>query len=1117
MDRKSLQEIYKNHINYSLVIEKLKGKDRNEIQLSGLKGSSDAVFSAAVVNQVKRPHLFVLENREQAAYFQNDLENVLGEKRAMFFFPISYKRPYEYLETENANILQRAEVLNHLSKKEKKIEIIITYPEALSEKVINKKSLVKNTLGIKIGDKLDIDFITEMLLEYGFEQKDFVDEPGSFSIRGGIVDIYSFSNDVPYRIELFGKEVESIRTFDPENQLSLESKENISIIPDVQTKLIEETRETFLKFLPQNTVVWIKDLESTFDVIEKSYERAFDSFTQIKESIGDTTVLNDPSQLFDELKSFKKAILEFDHIEFGSRFYNKSANRFDFKTKVQPSFNKKFDLLSDYLMEHQVGGFSNVIAADSQHQLNRLLEVLAEHDPLTEVQSLSLDLREGFQDDDEKILIFTDHQIFERYHKYKVKKAHKRSKILTLKELKSLSPGDFVTHIDYGIGRFAGMEKKEVDGIVKESVRIVYRDDDILYVSIHSLHKISKYIGKEGDSPKMSKLGSPEWETKKTKVKKRVKELAINLIQLYAERKGAKGFGFSPDNYMQAELETSFIYEDTPDQASATVDVKADMEKPYPMDRLVCGDVGFGKTEIAIRAAFKAALDGKQVAVMVPTTVLALQHYKTFRQRMADMPIEIEFINRFRTTKEIKEVLARLKAGKVDIIIGTHKLIGKSVEYKDLGLLIIDEEQKFGVAVKEKLKEFKVNVDVLTLTATPIPRTLQFSLMGARDLSIINTPPPNRQPVTTEIHSFNDTQIRDAVRFELKRGGQVFFVHNRVAEIESVANIILKVVPDARIGIAHGQMEGKQLEKVMLRFINHEYDILISTNIIESGLDIPNANTIMINQAHMFGMSDLHQMRGRVGRSNKKAFCYLMVPSITGITQDARKRLKILEEFSDLGDGFKISMRDLDIRGAGDMLGGEQSGFINDIGYDTYHKLLEEAVNELKQTEFRDLFSLGVDASVLQPVDCNIETDKEVIIPEEYVSNISERLRLYNALDNTKNQDDLSKISAEIHDRFGEFPPTVKELFRTVELRWAAEKLGFQKLKFKANWIKGYVPVKNNDIYFQSDTFGEVLAYVQGHSKNCSFKEVKENMVVTFMDINSIDSGIVRLGEVLTR
>lgn len=862
-------------------------------------------------------------------------------------------------------------------------------------------------------------------------------------------------------------------------------------------------------------MVWIKDLQSTFDVIETSFERAFDSFNQIKESLGEETILTDPNQLFDEIDSFKEAIMNFDHIEFGSRFLKHSKNKLEFKTKPQPSFNKKFALLTDHLMEHQTSGFSNIIASDSQHQLNRLEGILEEHDPNVEIQTLNLDLREGFQDEDEKFLLFTDHQIFERYHKYKVKKAKKRSKVLTLKELKSLAPGDFVTHIDYGIGRFAGMEKKEVDGVVKESIRVVFRDDDILYVSIHALHKISKYVGKEGIPPKISKLGSPEWENKKSKVKKRVKELAINLIDLYAKRKKSQGFAYSEDNYMQAELETSFIYEDTPDQASATIDVKADMEKPYPMDRLVCGDVGFGKTEIAVRAAFKAAVDGKQVAIMVPTTILALQHYKTFKDRMADLPVEVEFVNRFRTTKEIKDVLARLKAGKVDIIVGTHKLIGKTVEFKDLGLLIIDEEQKFGVAVKEKLKEIKVNVDVLTLTATPIPRTLQFSLMGARDLSIINTPPPNRQPVTTEIHSFNDEQIRDAVRFELKRGGQVFFVHNRVGEIDSVANIILKVVPDARIGVAHGQMEGKQLEKIMLRFINHEYDVLISTNIIESGLDIPNANTIIVNQAHMFGMSDLHQMRGRVGRSNKKAFCYLLVPSLTGVTEDARKRLKTLEEFSDLGDGFKIAMRDLDIRGAGDMLGGEQSGFINDIGYDTYHKLLEEAVQELKETKFKDLFATELDTSVLKPVDCNIETDKEVIIPEDYVSNISERLRLYNALDNTKNHDDLSKLSAEIHDRFGEFPDTLKELLRTVELRWSAEKLGFQKLKYKGTLIKGYVPTKNNDSYFQSDTFGQIIKYVQSNPSNCNFKEVKENMVVTFKNIYSIDEGIQKLGEVL--
>ena len=1026
--------------------------------------------------------------------------------KEVLFFPTSYKRPYEFEETENANVLMRAEILNRVNHKASSGEIIVTYPEALTEKVINKKSLLKNTFSAKVGEQIDVEFLSDLLSTYDFEKTDFVYEAGQFAVRGGIVDVFSYAHDLPYRIELFGNEIESIRTFDPNTQLSVEQIKEINLIPNIQTRLILEERQGFLDFLPNNTKVWYKDFQQTNDIINNYFDKASGSFSEILKESGNTKVVLNPEDLFETSKSFKKQIKDLVNIEFGNRFAFKDATTFNFESQPQPSFNKNFELLVKNVGENQEHSITTLIASDSQRQLERLHNIFEEIDHLVKFQSFNVSLRAGFIDSILNIACYTDHQIFERFHRYKTKDKHSKSKALTLKELKTLQPGDFVTHIDYGIGKFAGMEKQEINGKLQEAIRLIYRDDDLLYVSIHSLHKISKYSGKEGAPPAISKLGSPEWENKKKKAKKQVLDIAKDLINLYAKRKQAPGFAFTKDSFLQAELESSFIYDDTPDQGKATADVKEDMEQAHPMDRLVCGDVGFGKTEVAVRAAFKAATDNKQVAVLVPTTILAMQHYRTFSERLSNFPVKVEYINRFKTTQEIKDTLKRVKEGQTDILIGTHRIVSKDVQFKDLGLMIIDEEQKFGVKVKEKLKEMRVNVDALTLTATPIPRTLHFSLMGARDLSIISTPPPNRQPVTTEIHTFNEEVVRDAISFELRRGGQVFFVHNRVGDIEEVANIILRLVPDARVGVAHGQMDGARLEKAMMKFIEGEFDVLVSTNIIESGLDIPNANTIVINQAHTFGLSDLHQMRGRVGRSNKKAFCYLLTPPTIGLSSDSRKRLSTLEEFSDLGDGFKVAMRDLDIRGAGNLLGSEQSGFITDLGFEMYHKILDEAVQELKETEFKDLFvkELSQTTKVLVQ-ECNIETDLELIIPENYVANISERLSLYSQLDGLKTEEELTSFVQSLTDRFGAMPDSVEELTETVRLRWMAEKLGFEKLTIKSGKLKGYFVSSDNETYFKSEVFGRILQYVQMHPKTCRLKEYKEKLILTIQEVESIN------------
>ena len=1103
-------QLYSSDSFVQLIVNQISGQ-QPRVQVKGLAGSLDAVLAAAVYQNVPRLNLFVTNDREEAAYLQNDLQNLLD--REILYYPTSYKRPYHYEEIENANVLMRAEILNKLNVTAADNLLIVTYPEALFEKVINKRSLLSNTFTVKVGERLDAQFLREFLLGYDFEINDFVYEAGQFSVRGGIIDVFSYASEHPYRIELFGDEVESIRSFNPDTQLSVESVRQVNIIPDIQSKLTLETRESFLSFLPSNALLWFKDVELTLEVIEQCFEKAEQAFVNAKS--GDIQLIQEPDEIFETRRGFLNQIKTFKTVEFGKRFYFKmsgeqSGASSENKTqpvihlsKPQPSFNKDFKRLIDDLGERQQQGFTNVIVAESPKQLERLEKIFDELDPYVKFRPMNISLREGFVDEQLKIVCYTDHQIFSRFHKYHIKEKFSKSKALTLKELKSLKAGDFVTHVDYGIGRFAGLEKVDVGGREQEAIRLIYRDNDILFVSIHSLHKIAKYTGKEGGVVTMSKLGSPEWENKKSKVKRQLKDIAQELIALYAKRRSANGFAFSRDTYLQAELESSFLYEDTPDQAKSTADVKDDMEKPNPMDRLVCGDVGFGKTEVAIRAAFKAVTDSKQVAVLVPTTILAMQHYKTFSERLADFPARVEYINRFKSEKQIKEILKDVESGRIDILIGTHRIVNKDIKFKDLGLLVIDEEQKFGVKVKDRLKEMRVNIDVLTLTATPIPRTLHFSLMGARDLSVIGTPPPNRQPVTTEVQVFSEVFIRDAISYELARGGQVFFVHNRVNDIDSIGNIILKLVPEARIGVAHGQMEGDKLEKVMMKFIEGEFDVLVSTNIIESGIDIPNANTIIINSAHYFGMSDLHQMRGRVGRSNRKAFCYLLTPPLSHLTTDARKRLQTLEEFSELGDGFKVAMRDLDIRGAGNLLGAEQSGFVNDLGYEMYHKILDEAVQELKQTTFKDLFDLG-DAVEATRTDCQIETDLAILIPDYYVKNISERLSLYTRLDNIGSEDELRAFGDGVADRFGPLPEEVKGLLEMVRIRWMAEALFMEKLTLKNQTLKGYIVTTGNDAFFQSNKFGHVLAHIQRNPRRFALKDLKNKLLLTCSDVKDL-------------
>lgn len=1038
------------------------------------------------------------------------MENIMD--KSLLFFPSSFREPFDFTQTDNANVLQRAETLNALNHGSELPKIVITYPEALTEKVINRKELDNNTLTITQNEKLSIDFINEFLFEYSFERVDFVYEPGQFAIRGGIVDIFSFSNDLPYRIEFFGDSVESIRTFDIENQLSVNKIHTVTILPNVQAKFLTESNISLLEYIDRDAVLWFKDVQFTLDIVKSGYKKAMTLWKALPENEkAQNPGWIDPKFTFSHDKFIADMLQDFPIIEFGKQFYYEADQIINVEQKPQPSFNKDFDLLIHHLKENTEKDFETYIFSDSPKQIERLFTILEDLDKSVSFIPVHLALRQGFTDSDLKVICYTDHQIFDRYYKYKLKKAYSRSQSITLKELRDLKPGDFITHIDHGIGRYSGLEKVEVNGKVQETIRLVYADNDLLYVNINSLNRISKYSGKEGTVPKMHKLGTDTWEKLKKTTKKKVKDIARDLIKLYAIRKAQTGNSFLPDTYLQTELEASFIYEDTPDQEKSTADVKKDMESPHPMDRLVCGDVGFGKTEVAIRAAFKAVADSKQVAVLVPTTILAFQHYKTFTDRLKGFPANIDYINRFKTNKQIKETLGKLASGEIDIIIGTHRLVSKDIKFKDLGLLIIDEEQKFGVSVKEKLKKLRANVDTLTLTATPIPRTLHFSLMGARDLSIISTPPPNRQPVQTKLHVFNEKLIKEAVVSELEREGQVFFIHNRIEDLPQLGGLVKALVPKARVGIAHGQLAGDELENVMLNFINHEFDVLVSTTIIEAGLDIPNANTIIINHAHMFGLSDLHQMRGRVGRSNKKAYCYLLSPPLSTLTSEARKRLSAIEEFSDLGSGFNVAMRDLDIRGSGNLLGAEQSGFITEIGFEMYHKILDEAIQELKEDEFSGLFP---DEKPREFVNfTQVDTDLEVHIPDEYVTHIGERYNLYSELAKQENEEQLAGFKKELIDRFGPIPLEVHELMNTLRLQWYGKVIGFEKVSFKKNVLRGYFVSDKQSPYFESDRFGKVLDFVQHNPSICNLKEVKGTLRIGFNDVQDSKHAISILQE----
>jgi transcription-repair coupling factor (superfamily II helicase) len=1089
--------------------------NQSKTHLKGLIGSSLSFVISESFKTAESPFLMVFNDKEEAAFYLNDLELLINDKDVLFY-PGSYRRPYQIEETDNANVLLRAEVLNRINSR-KKPAIIVTYPDALFEKVVTRKELERNTLKIAVNDNLSIDFVNEVLFEYQFKRVDFVTEPGEFSVRGGIVDVFSFSNDEPYRIEFFGDEVDSIRTFDVETQLSTEKIKKINIIPNVENKLSNETRESFLKYISEKTVVFTKNLDLLFSRIDDFYEKAEEAFKTLSQEIRRAS----PEELFCSSSFLKRQLLDFTLVEFGSSPVL-STKLVEFHTTPQPSFNKQFDLLIENLNSNHDKGYTNYIACASEQQAKRFHDIFEDvsterHRALehgVHYQTIVLSLYQGFIDHDNRITCYTDHQIFERYHKFHIKNGYAKKQAITLKELTNLDIGDYVTHIDHGIGRFGGLQKIDVEGKKQEAIKLIYGERDVLYLSIHSLHKISKFNGKDGKPPKIYKLGSNAWKNLKQKTKTRVKEIAFNLIQLYAKRKLEKGFQYNPDSAMQLELEASFIYEDTPDQSTATADIKNDMESERPMDRLVCGDVGFGKTEVAVRAAFKAVDNGKQVAVLVPTTVLAYQHSRTFTERLKDFPVTVDYLNRFRTAKEKRDTLERLESGNLDIIIGTHQLVNKNVKFKDLGLLIVDEEQKFGVAVKEKLKTLKDNVDVLTLTATPIPRTLQFSLMAARDLSVITTPPPNRYPIESHVIRFNEEVIRDAVTYEIQRGGQVFFIHNRIENIKEVAGMIQRLVPDAKIGIGHGQLEGKKLEQLMLAFMNGEFDVLVSTTIVESGLDVANANTIFINNANNFGLSDLHQMRGRVGRSNKKAFCYFITPEYSAMTDDARKRITALEQFTELGSGFNIAMKDLEIRGAGDLLGGEQSGFINDIGFDTYQKILNEAIEELKENEFKDLYQdEHIERDYVK--DITIDTDFELLFPDDYVNNIAERLNLYTKLNEIKTEEELQKFETDIIDRFGEMPKQVVDLLNSVRIKWVATKIGLEKVVMKQGKLIGYFISDQQSAFYQSAGFNKVIQYIQMHPSAGKMKEKQTRtglrLLLTFEHIKTVKQALAVL------
>lgn len=1111
MSKQNIVNYYQKSALISQINTQLK-TEKNHFQLSNLVGSSLSFVISESFKNTNKPYLLIFNDKEEAAYYLNDLEQLLGDKNVLFY-PGSYRRPYQIDETDNANVLLRSEVLNRINSR-KKPAIIVTYPTALFEKVVTKKELEKNTLKITVGENVSLDFVNEVLFEYKFKRVDFVTEPGDFSVRGGIIDVFSFSNDEPYRIEFFGDEIESIRSFDVETQLSKDKLKKIAIMPNVENKALQENRESFLKYIASDTVIFTKNIAVLEGNLNKFFDKALDAYNNLSKEIKHAT----PEELFCNGSFIIEEMKHFSLVYFGNHSTKNSPNTSTdivFNTLPQPSFNKQFSLLINNLDEYHKAGFTNYIFCSNEQQAKRFHDIFDDAETTVHYETVVFPLYQGFVDVNNKLVCYTDHQIFERYYKFRLKNGYAKKQAITLQELNKLEIGDYVTHMDHGIGKFGGLQKIDVQGKKQEAIKLVYGERDILYVSIHSLHKISKFNGKDGKVPKIYKLGSGAWKKIKQKTKARVKHIAFNLIQLYAKRKLQKGVAFGPDTHIQHELEGSFMYEDTPDQFTATQEVKKDMEKDQPMDRLVCGDVGFGKTEVAVRAAFKAVDNGKQVAILVPTTILAFQHYKTFSERLKDFPIRIDYLNRFRTVKQKAAAIEGVNSGAVDIIIGTHQLTNKKIQFKDLGLLIIDEEQKFGVAVKDKLKTLKENVDTLTLTATPIPRTLQFSLMAARDLSVIKTPPPNRHPIESNVIRFSEEVIRDAISYEISRGGQVFFIHNRIENIKEVAGLLQRLVPNAKIGVGHGQMEGKKLEDLMLGFMNNDFDVLVSTTIIESGLDVPNANTIFINNANNFGLSDLHQMRGRVGRSNKKAFCYFITPPYHMMTDDARKRIEALVLFSDLGSGINIAMKDLEIRGAGDLLGGEQSGFINDIGFDTYQKILQEAIEELKENEFADLYPTDTSKPKEYVKEVQIDTDFEILFPDDYVNSVTERLSLYNKLSDIETEEALQKFELEIIDRFGAIPTQVEDLLNSVRIKWLAKKLGLEKIILKQKRMIGYFVSDQQSNFYQTTAFTNMLKHVQENGKSCVMKEKETKkglrLLVTFIKIDSVKKALETL------
>ena len=1121
-----LQQRYAAHPQVEGMLRLLDDPSLHHIYCHGLCASSASLYASVWVQKVPSPFVFILGDLEEAGYFYHDLRQILGEEQVLFF-PSSFRRAIKYGQRDAANEILRTEVLSRLQKGERGM-CIVTYPDALAEKVVSCRTLGDNTLKMKVGERVDMQFVTDVLRTYGFEYVDYVYEPGQYALRGSIIDVFSFSSEYPYRIDFFGDEVESIRTFEVESQLSKERQESIVIVPDL-SRTLERGGDggmvSFLDFLPADSILAMRDFLWLRERIQTVHDESLTQQAIAAREAEENGAITLEGKLIDG-GEFTLRALDFRRVEYGNKPTGTPEATLNFDTSAQPIFHKNFDLVADSFSHYLAQGYTIYICSDSVKQTDRIRAIFEDRGDDIRFTAVEHTLHEGFADNTLRICLFTDHQLFDRYHKYSLKsdKARGGKVALSLKELNQFTPGDYVVHTDHGVGRFAGLVRIPNGSTTQEVMKLVYQNEDVVFVSIHSLHKVSKYKGKEGEAPRLNKLGTGAWEKLKDRTKTKIKDIARDLIRLYSQRREEKGFQYSPDSFLQRELEASFLYEDTPDQSKATADVKADMESARPMDRLVCGDVGFGKTEVAVRAAFKAVCDNKQVAVLVPTTVLAYQHFQTFKERLKDLPCRVEYLSRARTTAQAHAIVKALAAGEVNILIGTHRILGKDVKFKDLGLLIIDEEQKFGVSVKEKLRQLKVNVDTLTLTATPIPRTLQFSLMGARDLSVIQTPPPNRYPIQTEVHTFNEEVITDAINFEMSRNGQVFFVNNRISNLPELEAMIERNIPDCRVCIGHGQMEPAELEKIILDFVNYDFDVLLATTIVESGIDIPNANTIIINQAQNFGLSDLHQMRGRVGRSNKKAFCYLLAPPLSSLTPEAKRRLQAIENFSDLGSGIHIAMQDLDIRGAGNMLGAEQSGFIADLGYETYQKILTEAVRELKNDEFASLYAEEQQAadgsgkiSGEQFVEeCQVESDLELLLPADYVTGSSERMLLYRELDGLTLDADVAAFRSRLEDRFGPVPPETEELLRIVPLRRLAARLGVEKVFLKGGRMTLFFVSNPDSPYYQSQAFGKMIAYMMKYTRRCDLREQNNKRSMVVKEVACVAEAVTVLQEILT-